>query len=339
MNVPLALLGFALVFVTITDALATTMQLGQGGSLSSIAARLIWKFFTSLPKWPGKFFQTVAGPAVMAGVVFTWVAGLWLGWFLVLAADANAVVDTNTEVAADLWSRLYFTGYSVVTLGVGDFKPGTTFAQMITIFAAMSGFFIFTLAIAYAAPVLNAVVSNRHVAGYITGLGPTGEKILTNAWNGRSFGTLDQHLIELSSMVLLMGRRYLGYPVLHYFHTRDRAMSTSLSLAALHDALMLLEHGVDESVRCDPATLRPLRASFQSLFREERLELADPAEQPPPLPDLEPLRAAGIPVVDDDAFRQRTEPLRKERRTLMGYIQTRGWTWDDLDPDQNQNEV
>lgn len=339
MNIPLTLLGLALVFVTIADALATTMQLGRGGSLSSIAARLIWKFFTHMPKWPGKFFQTLAGPAVMAGVVFTWVIGLWLGWFLVLAADVNAVVDTRTEVAADLWSRLYFTGYSVVTLGVGDFKPGTTFAQMITIFAAMSGFFIFTLAIAYAAPVLNAVVSNRHVAGYITGLGPTGEKILTNAWNGRSFGSLDQHLIELSSMILLMGRRFLGYPVLHYFDTRDRSMSTSLSLTALHDALMLLEHGVDESIRYDPATTRPLRASFQSLLRGERLEFADPADDAPPLPDLDALRAKGIPVVDDATFRQRTEPLRKDRQTLKGYIEKRGWKWDDLDPDQNRNRV
>ncbi|MBW3670804.1 MAG: acetate--CoA ligase family protein, partial [Acidobacteria bacterium] len=93
MNIPLTLLGLALVFLTIADALSTTMQLGRGGSLSTIAARLIWKFFTALPKWPGKFFQTLAGPAVMAGVVFTWVIGLWLGWFLVLAADVDAVVD------------------------------------------------------------------------------------------------------------------------------------------------------------------------------------------------------------------------------------------------------
>lgn len=340
MNITLTVLGFAIIFATIVDSLRTTMQLGQGGTASTVVAKLIWKVFVSLSKWPAKSLQILAGPAVVTGIVFTWVGGLWLGWFLVLAADVNAVVNTSSGVAADLWSRFYFAGFSVVTLGVGDYSPGTTFAQIVTIGASMSGFFVFTLAITYAAPVLNAVVSNRHLAGYVTALGPTGDRILINAWNGRSFGNLDQHLIELTTMILLMGRRYLAYPVLHYFHTRDRSMSVSLSLAALHDALMLLEHGVEESARCDPATLKPLRAAFAALWHGERLQFAEPSEEAPPLPSLERLRHAGIPVVSDATFRERIERLREDRRTLRGFVQRRGWSWDELNnEDNNQNSV
>ncbi len=340
MNIPLTILGLAIVLGTIIDALKTTMQLGQGGTASSVMAKLIWKIFISLAKWPGKSLQILAGPAVVTGIVFTWVGGLWLGWFLILAADVNAVVNTGSGVAADLWSRFYFAGFSVVTLGVGDYSPGTTFAEIVTILASMSGFFVFTLAITYAAPVLNAVVSNRHLAGYIAGLGPTGDRILINAWNGRSFGNLDQHLIELTTMILLMGRRYLAYPVLHYFHTRDRSMSISLSLAALHDALMLLEHGVDESVRHDPATLKPLRAAFEALWRGDRLQFAEPAEEAPPAPSLESLSKEGIPVVSEATFRHEIEGLERDRRTLLGFVQRRGWSWDDMEQrDRNQNSV
>ncbi|MDX1583678.1 MAG: hypothetical protein R3338_08765, partial [Thermoanaerobaculia bacterium] len=288
-----------------------------------------------------------AGPAVMTSVVFTWIVGLWLGWFLILSADVNAVVETATDVPAGLMSRFYFTGFSVVTLGIGDYKPGTGFAQIVTILASMSGFYVFTLAIAYAAPVLNAVVSNRHLSGYVTSLGATGEEILINAWDGKGLGTLEQHLTGLTSQILLMGRRYLAYPVLHYFHARDRSMEISLSLATLHDALMIIEHGIKDDVPISPATTRPLRKAFHALLRGERIQFADPAETSPPLPTLSILADHGIPVVDQSQFLERTEHLRNDRKTLLGFVDRRGWSWDDLqiqeedekkaDPERNES--
>lgn len=338
MNTTLVLIGSLIVVVTVLDSLRTTMQLGRGGKLSTITARVIWSVFVSLPSWPKKSLQLFAGPAVMSGIIFTWVTGLWIGWFLILSSQTRAVINTSSNLPADIWGRFYYTGFSVVTLGVGDYSPGTTFAQVVTILASMSGFFVFTLAITYAAPVLTAVVSNRHLSGYVQALGSTPEKIVTNAWDGESFGNLDQHLIELTSMILLMGRRFLAYPVLHYFHTRDRSMSISLSLAALHDALMLLEHAVDPRVSIDRATLRPLRAALDALWRGDRLKFAEPAESAPPLPSLAPLRAAGIPLVGGENFRSAAADLDEARRTLLGFVHRRGWEWDDLDREgEDQN--
>lgn len=330
MNFWLAILGIAVVAATMIDALRVTMQLGRNGTLSMITARFTWKIFTLLPDTRQRHLELFAGPASLTAAVAAWVGGLWIGWWLIFVSAPDFVLESSTGVPADLTTRFYFTGYNLVTLGLGDYRPGNDFAQICAVLAATTGFFVFTLAISYAAPVLNAVVENRHLAGRITALGKTGDEILVNSWEGDGFGKLDQHLIDITSALLMTARRFLGYPILHFFHTRDRSMSLALSLSALHDALLLLEHAIDQSARPGKSVLGPLRETFEGICRGERIQFATEAEDDPPLPTVDLLSEAGIPVVSQETFEESVQGRAEDRRTLLGFIRDRGWSWDDL---------
>lgn len=55
-----------------------------------------------------------------------------------------AVRDAANGEPAGLVDRLYFTGYTVFTLGNGDFKPGSGIWQIATGAAAGTGLFLVT---------------------------------------------------------------------------------------------------------------------------------------------------------------------------------------------------
>lgn len=58
--------------------------------------------------------------------------------------------STATGNPAGTVERLYFTGYTVFTLGNGDFRPGAGTWQLATVAATGTGLVLITLAITYA---------------------------------------------------------------------------------------------------------------------------------------------------------------------------------------------
>src|SRR5437763_17218428 len=102
--------------------------------------------------------------------------------------------------------------------------------------------------------------------------------------------------MALVPTMVLVSRQYLAYPVLHYFHSRRRAASAALAIAALREAVLLLGHGVAEGSRPDPGPLRAVRRAVDALAAAMRPSAGTEAADPPPAPDLRPLREAGTPA-------------------------------------------
>lgn len=108
-------------------------------------------------------------------------------------------------------------------------------------------------------PIISAAIQKRSLAIYISSLGGTGDSILTNAWNGKDFGNLDQHLINLTPLIIGLSEQYSAYPVLHYFYTTERSRSLPLSLAALDEAMTILQYAVLPENRPDPVSFNTAR--------------------------------------------------------------------------------
>nr|WP_249038834.1 ion channel [Haloterrigena salifodinae] len=63
---------------------------------------------------------------------------LWIGWTLVFASAKNAIIDTLNRGSISWSDRLYFTGYAIFTLGIGDVAPRTGRWQFVTILATLT---------------------------------------------------------------------------------------------------------------------------------------------------------------------------------------------------------
>ena len=331
MNVWFFLGGLAAIVFTMIDALRTTLAVRGGGPLTGQVAQGLWRGAQRLHRHTGGHrLLRVMGSVIFLTVIALWILMLWGGWTLAFLSAENAVVASATQAPADFWSRVYFTGFTLYTLGIGDYVPQGALWQVLTALASLNGLFLVTLALTYLVPVVSAAAQEHQLAGTIADLGATPEEIIGRAWTGDGFEGLGQHLAPLISSIELHNQRHLIYPVLHYFHSAEARTAISVNIAVLDEALTLIAEGAAPGVRPASLTTQPARDAIAGLLSMLQQQYIEPAEAPPAPPSLDLLEAHGIPTVDAATYRQGIEAHTDRRRLLRAYVEQDGWSWDQV---------
>lgn len=241
MTALLTVVGLLVIVATGYDAAVTTVSPTSGGGpltrvLLGLAGRLGRRHHTRRLLAPGV--------GLLVGTVITWTALLWVGWTLVLGASPGAVASSSTGLPADTAARWYYAGFTVVTLGTGDYVPVGAWSQVASVLAAFSGLFLVTLSITYLLNVVTAVVDQRSLATTVSLLGD-GAHDTVQRWHRRPGGadSLDEQLGQLAPQVVRLAQQHLAYPVLHRFAGTAAQRSAPVALAVLCDVLQLLEDG------------------------------------------------------------------------------------------------
>ncbi|MEX0650456.1 MAG: ion channel [Actinomycetota bacterium] len=153
MDLWMFLTGAVLLLVVAYDALSTTLSFGAAaGPLTSRLAAGWWHLARRIADRADSPVIVSAGPVVVLLTIGLWLALLWGGWTLVFAADPDAIISSTTRQPAGGWSRVYFAGFTVFTLGVGDYIPNGQPWEVLTSLAVVSGLGLTTLAITYLVP-------------------------------------------------------------------------------------------------------------------------------------------------------------------------------------------
>jgi hypothetical protein len=184
-----------------------------------------------------------------------------------------------------------------------------------------------TLGISYILSILGAVSQKRSFANGVTGLGMRSEAFLKSGWDGDDFEDLNLLLNTLSSDLNLLSEQHKSYPILHYYHSENEAEASAMAVAILADAMLLLETAVPDENEPSSALTKSTRASVQDYTQTLNNAFIQPADQPPPPPDLDRLRAAGIPTVSDREFAEALAERDDSRRRLLGAVEADAWYW------------
>lgn len=332
MSAVLAVAGLALLALGLGDAIGTTIRVGRrGGPVTRLVSGLLWRGLSRLRRRSRSglplYFAGFAGLAVTLSVVAFWIAAMIGGWFLLFASSPTALVDVMTGQPTDALSRLYFSGYTVFTLGLGDIRPSGAVWQTATWLAAGSGLLLTTLAITYIIPLTTSASQKRQLARLISGLGRNPADIVTKGWSGRDFTALEGWLLSLTPMLTRLAEHHLAYPMLHFFHTADREAALAPSIAVLDEALLLLSV-VDQEVRPSSLTLDPPRAAIRALLSTMPEAYVMGADEPPPAPDLAFLDEHEIPHQPVAASRAAFTSAASHRRQLLSLVHHEGWSWE-----------
>ncbi|WP_036345814.1 potassium channel family protein [Micromonospora sp. CNB394] len=332
MSVLLVSAGLLVVGAILLDAALTTLSLAGGaGWLTRRVSQGVWRLIRRLAGRGPRRHRLLrwSGTSVLVVTFAAWVTGLWLGWLLVFSATPDAVLDQFGR-PADGWSRFYYTGFSIFTLGVGDYTPGNAAAQLATNVAVLTGLFLVTLGITYLMQVVPAVVDKRTIAGHITALGADPADIVRRGWADGQFAPMfTQHLTSLTPELVRLGERHLAFPVLHYFHAGTCGRSASAAVTVLDGALLLVRCGVDPHHRPDVGAVEPLSRALAQLVRTLDGSFIVAADQPVSAPPLQDLTRAGIPTIPEQAYAEAAEGTRTHRCRLRGWCASDGW--DDAD--------
>lgn len=325
-------LGVLAVGLVVWDVTATTLSLGEGtGPLTRRVLSAVWQLLLRVHRRRRvrqPRLLSAAGPLLMAVTVALWVALFWAGWSLIFWGSGT-VANYATGRPGSVADVVYFAGYSVSTLGVGDFvatDPGWRVAASL---ASFSGLALVTLAITYLFSVMSAVVSRRAVATELHGLGDSAQDIVAGAWDGDRFSPLfTQQLLQLPVRLASVAEQHLAYPVLHYFRSERSSASAPVAIARLDDAMLLLESAVDPRVRPPAQAVRPVRRVIERyVATADSGRRRGSADAPPPEPATDRLAAAGIPLTGPAELRCAAEASARRRARLRQLVEDAGWEW------------
>lgn len=320
-------LGIFLLAVAIVDLLWTTLWVDGGAG--PITGRLTAWGWGGMREVAGSYPRvlSLAGPLLMGVTLVTWIVLLWAGWTFVFASGENVLLNTGNTGPVTWPGRIYFVGYTMFTLGIGDITPASGVWQIATILATANGMLFVTMSVSYLISVLGAVTRKRSFASTVTGLGKRGEEFVRQGWNGEDFRGFEGLLPTLATDLEQLTYQHQAYPILHYYYSQEDAHSSAIGTAILDEALTVLHYGVPEEYRPEPICLVNARASTRSYLDTLHSSFVPVAEDTPTAPDLDVLRTAGIPTVSDSEFNRSLDTLieRRQRLLLMVKEDARNW--------------
>jgi hypothetical protein len=321
-------LGTVLVLVAIADAVQTTLSAGSGGGpLTARLGRVSWRGLLRLGGGQSSRLLGYGGMLVLLLTVAVWVLLLWAGWALIFLASPGAIVDATTGAAASVPATIYYAGFVVFTLGVGDFVSTSGAWQVLTAVASFIGLFLITLSITYLVSVVSAGVTSRQFAESVSILGRNGPEIVLAHWTGGQISSQFASQVQtLSTQLLKITQQHLAYPILHYFHSTDPASSAPRAVASLDDALVLLDCAVHPDVAPGSDVLGP---GLRALERYAQRVHATGGRHAgtAPLPALQPLRDAGVPVRPQSEYEAAVTQHRSRREQLSKVVASDARPW------------
>jgi len=327
LRVFLFIIGLIILVFTVIDLIWSTLWVDKGaGPITGFMSTRLWKLMRRMSGNNDRFLS-LAGPLILVITLLVWILLMWVGWTLVFTLEPDSISSTMHGGEASWYERIYFVGYSLFTLGNGNYAPKTGVWQIVSAFVSGGGMLFLTLGASYIISVVDAVVKKRAFASSIAGLSKNPTTIIKKSWNGEDFNRLDLLLVNLSSDLSLSTQEHKAYPLLHYYHSSKEEETAAAAVAVLDETLTMMEFGVEEEIHPNPVLQGSIRESIATYLETLDFDLISEANQVPPIPDLEPLREEGIPVVSDEEFEKSVSQIREHRKKLYGLVIADGREW------------
>lgn len=305
MTVLLVVLGVVLLLAVGYDLAVTTLAPSSGaGPIARRSGSWLWRLAHTGAPAPTSRRLRFLGTFVLATTLTTWLVMLVSGWWLLLIASD---VRTTQGTVASSVERLAFSMTTVSSLGPGYLVPADTPARLVVAAASITGLGLLTLAVTYTLPVATAVTDRRTQAIKISAMGQSASSIADRL---RDSDSGQDRVASIADGIQHLAQRHLAYPILHFFHETSRRTAFAPNVAALDEALGLLER---DGRTLDPLVIAEFRTAVDDLLdvTEHHLDRHVPDEPPPAVDGAAPSSAAA------------------RRRRLAAFVADAGWSWDD----------
>jgi len=172
------------------------------------------------------------GPVLVMSHNLCWATLLLLGISLIAWPQLGTGITTTDGQPTEqgFIAAIYYSGYTITTLGSGDLVPRTAFMRLITITAAGLGFGFFTLVLAYVISIYATLARRNQFASEIDyRTARTGNSLvyLKPYLQNDDPSLLHQDLCALSSGLADLLESHHFYPALHYFRFGERRYAMS----------------------------------------------------------------------------------------------------------------
>lgn len=308
--------GSVILLLVIYDFFYTTLSGSGAGFISKQVAFL--SYFLIRKSWGifGRKVFNYGGMVVNLCVLTVWILLVWFGLYLVFSFNPEAIVSSNGRTAT--WvERLYYTGYILSTLGIGNFKPVTGFFEVLTSIFSFFGFIFFTSSMTYLISVSSAVISKRMLTRSIGNLGKNPEGMVKKLLSLEKNYYLQQ-VLNLQEMIDKHSINHQAYPVVHFFSSSKKEACLSLNLTRFDEAVSALL----QSGKGFPEELGLLRKALTNF-----LDLIDEKYGSTLTKGFDENNYQSMP---QDLKNVKSKELLHRRILLGGLLRSEGFNWSDV---------
>ncbi len=259
-------------------------------------------------------FLSVYGPLSLLILFALWAVAIIFGFALVYYGVSRDL--PNPPAFA---TRLYLSGTTMFTLGIGDVVPHTWPERVLVVAESGLGFGFLALVLSYL-PVIYQAFSRREVNIVLldarAGSPPTAVELLRRHSGVQGAEALDRLLRDWERAAAEILESHVSYPAVAYFRSQHNNESWLAALTAILDTTAVLLTSIDGT------NVRQTRLTF-AICRHTAVDLAQIFHLPPHQPlvdrlpdeDLDRIRGmlsgAGFAVRVADAARTKLKELRE----------------------------
>lgn len=322
--------GLLFYFGIVVDIFKTTLSMQGGGWLTSKFSHVFWNLLLRISGRNGKSkLLAQAGFLLLICIVLIWVGLLVLSLFLLLQSDGDSLVN-SANIPASALEKLYYSGFVISTLGIGDFMASNDLWRIVTDVYSFTGLILITMSVTYFIPVLSAVIKQRKLGINLSSLGNSPEEIILNAWNGSNYDFFRLQLLNFSDALLEHNQNHKAYPVIHYFHNNNKNHAIILQIARLNETIFILEKLLKPTCTVPPQELSSIRTALDNYIGVIKdVSNIDIKKDPPG-------RFSVDRLAEKEMIRPHMEELvipqnyQNNRKVFLTLIEQDGWKWEDI---------
>ncbi|TDD99317.1 ion channel [Flavobacterium cellulosilyticum] len=340
MNYFLFFLGILLLLVTAADLINTSLSVRGAGFISKRLSTSIWRVLLVLNKKMGhRKVLELGGAFILVSILINWLLLIWVSASLLFISCPDSLMNVETNTSTTVINKIFYTGYTLSTLGLGDMEASNGFWDILTAILSFTGLILISIAITYLIPVVSAEIMKRKISVHIHTLGGSVEEILLNYWNGKDFKELEQPFIGLIDSIILHAQNHKAYSVLHFFHSSNKKEAFVLNLTNLDEVLTVLLHNIPKEQQPSINVLGRLRKAISSYLETLPASFIIPGKKTPPVVILTTLENKGIKIISGETVDLEYNKLKTRRQLLLSLIKDDGWEWTDLNTGSYNHEI
>ena len=301
-----------------------------GGWLTSKFSQTFWNLLLKISGNNGNSkLLSQAGFFLLVFIVLIWVGLLVLSFFLLLQSDVDSLVNSS-KIPASAIEKLYYSGFVISTLGIGDFMASNDIWRIVTDVYSFTGLILLTMSVTYFIPVLSGVIKQRKLGINLSSLGSSPQEIILNAWNGKDYEFFKLQMLNFADALLEHNQNHRAYPVIHFFHNNNKEHTIILQIARLNEAVYIFEKCLKPAYSIPQQELSSIKTALDNYVKVIKdVSNINIKNSPPSIPDLNMLKEKNMlrPNFSGIEF---SEAIQQNRLVFLTLVEKDGWQWKNI---------
>lgn len=249
MDVFLYIAGAAIVCAALLDVFFTVLFPASGqGPIRKPLAVAVWQGFRFVAaRTTGQRRRNIlsySGPVLITVTLAVWFVLLVTGGAMIYKPALGTAIRASSGPTDTGWgTALYFSGFNLTTLGVGDLAAATDPFRLLSVTQAAMGFSFFSLVITYFLSVYSSLTSRNAFAQglhHLSGRTDDAAEAIARLAHGDELSDARDHLSAKADFLREIHQTHRFYPVLRHFHYREPHYALpQILLTALESATLI----------------------------------------------------------------------------------------------------